>query len=386
MTLSPNLYRFQTAPQIVAGPGSLGQLGAHLDLAGSFRSALVVAQRSMVRQGFADEVVRQLEQKEISCSIIQDVMPEPTAGHIRELCARLSEESFDLIVGIGGGSVLDVTKLISVLRTNDRQVEEMLGIDNVERPGIPAVLIPSTAGTGSEVTPNAIVTLPEEELKIGVVSRHLLPRLVVLDPCLTMELPQAHTAATGMDAFTHAIESYISVKANPISDMFALESIRLISRNIVQVYREGSDLAAREQMLLGSMYGGMALTGSGTAAVHALAYPLGGKFNIPHGVANSMLLPHVMEFNESAVRGRLKRVAVAMGLGGSLQNAEGVIQKIKEWTVALDIPQDLRVFGVEGRNVPALAQAALKVTRLMQNNPKPMAAGDVEAVYRKLLP
>lgn len=386
MTPSMQTYRFQTAPQIIAGAGSLAQLGDNLQLVASARSALIVSQRSMFNQGFVDQVRSQFEERGIASTIIRDVMPEPTAGHILELCGRVNKERFDLIVGIGGGSVLDVAKLISVLLTNEQAIEDMLGVDKVEKPGIPTVLIPSTAGTGSEVTPNAIVTLPEQELKIGVVSRHLLPRLVILDPLLTMELPQVHTAATGMDAFTHAIESYISTKANPISDMFALESIRLISRNILTAYRNGSDPHAREQMLLGSMYGGMALTAAGTAAVHALAYPLGGKFNIPHGVANSMLLPHVMKFNESAVRARLMRVGIAMGLGGSHQNAQGVIRTIEHWVRELGIPQDLRQYGVSAEDVPALAQAAMKVTRLMQNNPKPMAVEDVEAVYRLLLP
>ncbi len=380
-------YRFQTAPQIIAGPRSLQLLGQNLALIGSLvRSALIVAQRSMYEKGFVQEVVRQLEEQGVASVIIRDVMPEPTADHIRELCRRVETETFDLLIGIGGGSVLDVTKIISVLRTNDQSIEDMLGIDRVALPGIPMILIPSTAGTGSEVTPNAIVTLPQEELKIGVVSRHLLPRLVILDPLLTLELPERHTAATGMDAFTHAIESYISNKANPISDMFALEAIRMISRSIITAYRNGEDEEARESMLLGSMYGGMALTGSGTAAVHALAYPLGGKFNIPHGVANSMLLPHVMKFNESAVQDRLGRVAEAMGLERSSCNAEGVIRQIERWTTELNIPQDLRAFGVREKHIPSLAEAAMKVTRLMQNNPRPMNVTDVEAIYRILLP
>ncbi|WP_276356263.1 iron-containing alcohol dehydrogenase [Cohnella caldifontis] len=385
MTPLPQFYQFQTAPQIIAGTGSLGQLGERLQALAPVRSALIVSQPSMFRQGFIDQTQRQLEQRGISSMVIRDVMPEPTAQHIRELCDRVRGSGIDLIVGLGGGSALDVAKLISVLLTNEQDVEEMLGVDRVREPGIPTVLIPSTAGTGSEVTPNAIVTLPEQELKIGVVSRHLLPRLVVLDPLLTRELPQNHTAATGMDAFTHAIESYISTKANPISDMFALESIRLISRNILQAYRDGSDMAARERMLLGSMYGGMALTGSGTAAVHALAYPLGGKFNIPHGVANSMLLPHVMNFNKPVIGERLQDVAEAMGLEGELRNADGVIRQIEQWTRELAIPQDLRSFGISGEDVPALAQAAMKVTRLMQNNPRTMTAEDAEAIYRRLL-
>lgn len=251
------------------------------------------------------------------------------------------------------------------------------------------VLIPTTSGTGAEVTPNAIVTIPEEELKIGIVSNHLLPALVVLDPLLTVGLPKPITAATGMDAFTHSLESFISNKANPLSDMFALESIRLIASSIVEAYENGSSVEAREKMLVGSMYGGMALTSAGTAAVHALAYPLGGKFKIPHGVANSMLLPHVMEFNLDACTERLALVAEPMGLAVSGLSAEEkarkVIEKISEWTATLEIPQDLQAYGVVEEDIPSLAVSAAQVTRLLNNNPKKVSTDEMEAIYRRLL-
>lgn len=199
-----------------------------------------------------------------------------------------------MLIGIGGGSVLDGVKLLSVMRTNDSSIRDMLGVNLVTKLGLPTILIPTTSGTGSEVTANAIVTIPEDELKVGVVSEYLLPALAVLDPELTISLPPKLTASTGMDAFTHAFESFISNKANPISDVFAAEAMRMIASSLVDAYENGYSLEARESMLLGSMYGGMALSSSGTAAVHALAYPLGGKFGIPHGVANAMLLPHVI--------------------------------------------------------------------------------------------
>jgi alcohol dehydrogenase class IV len=287
--------------------------------------------------------------------------------------------------------VLDATKLLAALRTNESGIEEMLGTDRVAHAGLPTVLVPTTSGTGSEVTPNAIVTFPEQELKIGVVSRHLLPNAAILDPELTISLPGPVTAATGMDAFTHALESYISNKANPISDMFALESIRLISRSLVEAYENGESLAAREDMLIGSMFGGMALTSAGTAAVHALAYPLGGKFGITHGVANSMLLRHVMEFNMERIADRLHAVAQAMNVpGASSMSAsracEAVVARIALWTERLDIPQNLTEFGVAAEDVPELAIAASKVTRLLNNNPKPLDLGDIERIYRQLLP
>lgn len=369
------------------------QLVPRIQRMGLFRQVFIVAQPSLKANGIVDQIAGELSQAGMQVRITTEVRPEPTADQLREVFqAAVSPAQPDLLIGIGGGSVLDATKLFSVMLTNEDDVESMVGTDLVANPGVPTVLIPTTSGTGSEVTPNAIVTLPEQQLKAGVVSPYLLPKLVILDPVLTISLPKPITAATGMDAFTHALESYISNKANPISDMFALESIRLIADSLLPAYSDGSDITAREKMLLGSMYGGMALTAAGTAAVHALAYPLGGQFHIPHGVANSMLLPHVMAYNMDAIAERLQPVARAMGLSGSgsrdggFHAGEAVIEQIIEWTRELDIPQNLRVFHVTEGDVESLALAASKVTRLMNNNPKKMDLDAIQAVYRKLLP
>ncbi|WP_307555564.1 iron-containing alcohol dehydrogenase [Paenibacillus sp. V4I5] len=381
---------FQTAGSIIAGRNTIAHLVPRVHLLGEFRHVVIITQPSIVALGVIEQIVVELKQAGISSRCITEVKPEPTVDNIRAVFANISAEPVDLLIGIGGGSVLDATKLFSVLLTNPVDLQSMIGTDLVSQPGIPTVLVPTTSGTGSEVTPNAIVTVPEEELKVGVISRHLLPKLVIIDPVLTVSLPQPITAATGMDAFTHALESYISNKANPISDMFALESIRLIAESLVHAYHTGSDLEAREKMLLGSMYGGMALSAAGTAAVHALAYPLGGKFNISHGVANSMLLPHVMAYNMDAISGRLDNVAQAMGLQmekrGGKDSSDLVIEQIFEWTSDMHIPQNLREFGITERDVDDLAVAASKVTRLLNNNPKPLDLESIKSVYRKLFP
>lgn len=385
------LYKFQTADHIIAGENSLKLLGENLHLTGiNIRSALIVTLASLKKRGLLDGVYAQLEEKGIQTQTITTVLPEPTIDNIEEVFKATTDLEYDLIIGIGGGSVLDVTKILSVLKTNDKSIKELLGTDLVENPGIPTILVPSTAGTGSEVTPNAIVTLPEEELKIGIVSHHLLPKLVFIDPSLTLSLPKPLTAATGMDAFTHSLESYISNKANFLSDTFALDSIRLISESILESYNNGSSIEAREKMLIGSMYGGMALTSAGTAAVHALAYPLGGKFKIAHGVANAMLLPHVMEFNKDAITKKLENISKIMGIhseGDSEEAAaEKVITQITEWTKEMDIPQDLTEFGVTENDVQNLAESAAKVTRLLNNNPKSVSIEEMKIIYRKLLP
>ncbi len=387
-----SVYHFQTVKHVVHGAGSLDQLPEKLALLDRpIRRIAFITQDIIERNGVAGRVVAALERQDIQALIVRDVQPEPSIENV-ETVYREQIEPFapDAVLSIGGGSVLDAAKLFAVRLTNRQPLREWLGIDLIAAPGVPLILVPTTSGTGSEVTPNAIVTLPEEQLKVGIVSRHLLPQLVILDATLTLELPKPITAATGMDAFIHALESYISTKANPISDMFAMESMRLIGANLLEAYENGHSLKAREAMLLGSMYGGLALTAAGTAAVHALAYPLGGMFNITHGVANSMLLPHVMEFNLDAAAGRLANVAHALDIArrdeGDATSAGKLLARLREWTKALSIPQDLREFGVSEEHLDALAVAASKVKRLLGNNPKPLSIDEIKAIYRRLLP
>lgn len=385
-----NIYSFQTAGRIVAGNDSLKQLKNHLSILGEVKNAAIITTPFFKNNSFTDLIGEQLGEAGITYEIIAEIEPEPTVGHIEDIFGKLAGKSFDLLIGLGGGSALDATKIFSVMSTNDIPLRDLIGTDKVENKGVPTILIPTTSGTGSEVTPNAIVTVPEAELKEGIVSRYLLPSLVILDPTLTLTLPPAITAATGMDAFTHSFESFISNKANPISDMFAMESMRLISRSIVKAYEEGANLEARHDMLMGSAYGGMALTSAGTAAVHALAYPLGGKFHIPHGEANSMLLPHVTRFNLDHIQDRMAVIAREIGVvsnreASAAEAAEALISQIEEWTKRLNIPQNLKEFGIKEDDVTELAEAASKVTRLLNNNPKELSVSDMEDIYRKLL-
>ncbi|MRG85012.1 iron-containing alcohol dehydrogenase [Salinibacillus xinjiangensis] len=383
------IHTFQTSKRVVLGKGALENLRNQLFPFEGAKRVLIVSSPFLKKNGYIDLIGKQLNDANMEYDVITDIEPEPTIEHIETTFKRINRHPFDLMIGIGGGSVLDVTKLFSVLLKNDVSVKEMTKGKTISNKGVPMILIPTTSGTGSEVTPNSIVTLPDEELKIGIVSPHFLPDLVLLDPTLTVTLPKTITAATGMDAFTHSFESFISNKANPISDMYALESMRLISRSIVNAYENGSDINARQDMLLGSTYGGMALTSAGTAAVHALAYPLGGKFNIAHGEANSMLLPHVTLANLDHIEDRMKTIAREIGLLEKDESAryasELLIDQIVRWTQTLNIPQDLKSYGVKEEDVPALAEAASNVTRLMNNNPKKLSVLDIEKIYRKLL-
>jgi len=385
-------YHFQTVKHIVHGAGSLDTLADKLSLLDTpVERIALITQPAMEELGIADRVIASLNAKDVDVRIIRGVEPEPTIGNVETVYQeQIAPFAPQAILSIGGGSVLDAAKLFAVRLTNDEPLRNWLGIDLIKHPGVPMILVPTTAGTGSEVTPNAIVTLPDEALKVGIVSRHLLPQIVILDAELTLGLPKPITAATGMDAFVHALESYISTKANPISDMYAMESMRLIGANIVEAYENGRSLKAREAMMLGSMYGGLALTAAGTAAVHALAYPLGGMFNVTHGVANAMLLPHVMAFNLDAIEGRLSNVARALDLASKTDAdpvaARKLIDKMEEWTAAVDIPQDLRKFGVSEAHLDALSVAASKVKRLLGNNPKALTLDDMKSIYSRLLP
>lgn len=385
-------YHFQTVKHIVHGAGSLALLPEKLALLDvPVKRIALITQPVMEQNGVIGRVVEALAARDIEARIVGGVEPEPTIENVETVFReQIAPFAPDAILSIGGGSVLDAAKLFAVRLTNEQPLRDWLGIDLIKRPGIPLVLVPTTAGTGSEVTPNAIVTLPDEELKVGIVSRHLLPQLVILDAELTFDLPKPITAATGIDAFVHSLESYISTKANPVSDMFAMESMRLIGANIVEAYRNGRSVKAREAMMLGSMYGGLALTAAGTAAVHALAYPLGGMFGITHGVANAMLLPHVMAFNKDAIVARLANVARALDISrhddGDETAADALIERLTEWTDVVQIPQDLRQFGVSESHLDALAEAASKVKRLLGNNPKPLSHADIKAIYLRLLP
>ncbi|MCQ9472144.1 iron-containing alcohol dehydrogenase [Pseudomonas alliivorans] len=388
----PATYHFQTVKHVIHGPGSLDLLSEKLALLDvPVKTVILVTQNAMHGLGVTRCVTEQLTAQNIRVHMLDNVEIEPTLDNIERVFREdVAPHAPDALIAIGGGSVLDAAKLFAVMLTNDTPLKDLLGIDKVAYPGKPMVLVPTTSGTGSEVTPNAIVTLPDEELKIGVVSRHLLPTLVVLDPLLTLSLPRPITAATGMDAFTHSLESFISTKANPISDAFALESMRLIAGSIVEAYQQPESVRARGDMLLGSMYGGLALTAAGTAAVHALAYPLGGKFHVTHGVANAMLLPHVMAFNLDSCAERLKRAALVCGVALADDPheaaADKLIEQIRQWTHVLNIPQNLREFGVGEEHLADMAVAASKVTRLMTNNPKALSLDDIEQLYRCLLP
>lgn len=377
------------AGRIVAGAGSAARLPELVAELGA-RRVLVVSDRGVSRAGLVDAPRHALAAAGLAVAVLDDTPPEPLAGDVERLVAAARDcGPHDVVVGIGGGSAMDVAKLVAVLLAHPVTLAELLAKAPLPARGLPTVMVPTTAGTGSEATPNAIVLVPEDELKVGIVSPRLMPDAVILDPLLTLSLPPAVTASTGMDALTHAIECYCSKKGNPFSDLYGLEAIRLIARSIRHAHRDGGDVAARSDMLLGAFYGGACIATSSTTAVHALAYPLGGKYRIAHGLSNAMLLPFVMEFNLAGSEQRFQAMAQAMGLpvAGLAPQAAGekLIEALYALNADLGIVSTLRDKGITPDDLDGLVDGAAKVTRLLDNNPRPMTRADMRAIYQRLL-
>lgn len=385
---STSIYSLLNAGRIIAGPGSIESLP---EVVADFpaKKVLIITDQGVWKAGLIDKPKGLLEAAGIEVAVINDTPPEPEVGQVQTIYEAAGRLDCQLVIGIGGGSSMDVAKLVAIMLTNKLSVKDLVNKAKIEKRGVPTVMVPTTAGTGAEVTPNAIVLVPEEELKVGIVSPKMMPDCVILDPVLTLGLPPAITAATGMDALTHAIECYTSKKANPFSDTFALKAITLISRSIRRAYTDGSDLEARHDMLLGAMFGGISIATSSTTAVHALAYPLGGKYRMPHGLSNAILLPHVMKFNLDAAEAKFRDIGVAMGINVTGLNdraaAEKMIDNLYSLISDLNIRSSLKEKGITEADLDLMVEAAAKVTRLLDNNPKPMSKDDMREIYTKLL-
>jgi alcohol dehydrogenase class IV len=388
MIPSNMIYTLLNVGRIIAGPGSLSTI-QEIPAAYGAEKVLIITDQGVWNAGLIEKPKTILESAGFRVAVIHDTPPEPAVDQVKTIFQQAKTLEGQMIIGIGGGSAMDVAKLVSVLLTNDVSLEQLLGKTQIAHRGLPTLMVPTTAGTGSEATPNAIVLVPEEEVKIGIVNNKLIPDCVILDPMMTLNLPPAVTAATGMDALAHAIECYTSKKANPFSDTFALKAVGLISNSLRRAYREGQNIDARHDMLIAALFGGMCISTSGTTAVHALAYPLGGKYRMPHGLSNAVLLPHIMQFNLDAVEDRFRDIAVAMGLDvaglTTRKAAEKMIENLYALNKDLNIPSGIAAQGVTEADLDVLVEAASKVTRLLENNPKPLAKSDMRAIYRRLL-
>ena len=379
---------FSTTGRIVMGPGSIQGLAGEIKrLKGT--KVLIVTDPGLVSTGIVGRVEGLLSEAGIPFSVFDQVEPDPRFEIAADALALIRAEKADVVIGLGGGSSIDIAKVAAILATNTDPITAYFGIDLVPNPGLKTVLIPTTAGTGSEVTPIAILSDHHDKLKKGIVSPYLLPACALLDPELTVGLPPAVTAATGMDALIHAIEAYTSKNATSITDMLAVKAMELIFDNLRIACANGENLEARTKMIEGSLLAGMAFANAGVTAVHAFAYPIGSEFHIPHGVANTIMIVPVMEFN---LMGNLPKFADIADIFG--QNTEGLserqaaqlsVEAVRELAEDLDVPSRLSVYGVKEEDIPGLAKGVMKVTRLLANNPRVLSLKDAEMIYRKVL-
>ena len=379
-------FSFRAPGITIFGRGTGKETGQKARQLGA-RKVSVITDRNIVEVGIAEKIVQSLRSVNLEVNLFDEIEGEPNIEMIENCVRVIKEKNPEVIVGLGGGSCMDVAKVVAILLKYEGKVCDYIGTEKVPGKGLPVILLPTTAGTGAEATPNAIVTNKSMKLKQAVVSTYLLPDVAIVDPSFTDTLPSKITAFTGLDAFTHAFECYICKKASPLTDIIALKAIELIAQNLRKVMEKPNNKQARDKLALGSLFGGIVITNSGTGGVHALAYPLGGTFGIPHGLANAIMLPWVSEFNMPACIHKFAQVAEKMGEDTknlSPEEAAGkTVSAIKKLVEDMPIPSRLRDVGIEKKDIPRLTDLASKVKRLLDNNPRELGISEIRKIYEK---
>ncbi|WP_163712540.1 iron-containing alcohol dehydrogenase [Mangrovibacterium lignilyticum] len=378
-----DLIKLNTPSQLVIGDGSLSQFFE--DFLKSGQQRLFVVSIPVIRQ-LLQPYYDKIEQAGIIICVNEQIAAEPSFAEVEEILAEARQFEADAVVGIGGGSVLDAAKFIAAQLRNTQTTTEIIGIGNLNGRSTYLACLPTTAGTGSEVSPNAIFLDTTDNEKKGVISPFLMPDAAYVDPLLTVGVPPAVTAFTGIDAFTHCLEAFINRFAHPVVDRFALDGMQLIFKNLKQAYDHGNDLEARAAVALGSVYGGMCLGPVNTAAVHALAYPLGSKYKIAHGLSNAVMLPYVLEYNMPAAVERFALLAKNLGITGCSTNEEYAsagIAAIQQWMESMDVPVKLSAIGIPESALNDIAKSAIKVQRLLKNNVRDIALKDAKEIYKR---
>jgi alcohol dehydrogenase class IV len=374
--------KFFAPTHLVFGEGCSAEIGKRVrDLGGT--RVLLVTDKGLERTGLPAKVAQHLQDEGLAVVAYSDVAENPTADNVHRGRELIQLHELDIVVALGGGSPMDAAKAMSVLSVHEGEITEYeYGLKPFTRSGPLIVAIPTTAGTGAEATMGAVITDPETHRKIDVVSPFMAPRLALVDPSVTATLPPALTAATGMDALTHSVEGYTATLAHPLTDAIHLLAIELLGRHLLHAYRDASDREARYHVMYASMIAGVGFPNSGLGAVHGLALPLGGQFNVPHGVANAILLPYVMGFNAPACRQRMRQIAV--GLGAPKRSAEGAIEQVFALRREMKLPT-LASFGVREEHLDVLAKHALGRNTNCVTNPRPVSAADAKEIYRSAL-
>lgn len=374
-------------PSIIhAGQGCIEKIAEIIDKEQA-ENILLFTDKGVRGAGLCDSVEKICAK--VSYKVIDDLTAEPAVGDIERVIAEVGKARIDLIIGVGGGSVMDASKLASIIVGADYTLKDLLKNSNIAKKYIKTVMVPTTCGTGSEATCNAIVAIPEQESKQGIVNNCMIPDYVILDVNMIAKLPPKIIAATGVDALAHVVECFTSKKATALSDTYAKEGACKIFHNIRKAYNDADDTEAKSEMMIGAFYGGVAITGSGTTAVHALSYPLGGKYHIAHGVSNAILFAHVMAFNKDACVDRLAQLCNAvypeLSNKSADEKADYIIGEIAGIVKDTNIPVSLKEFGVKDNDLDFLVNAGSQQTRLLVNNCKELSLDDIRYIYKQVM-
>ncbi len=377
---------FYSPTRIIFGEGSLKRVGEEAKKFGE-KVLIVTGKSSAKKAGSLDDVINSLTSQNLQVEVFNKVEPDPSVETVEEGAKVAKKCAVDVVIGLGGGSAMDAAKGIALLMTNKGSITDYFGTDKVKEAAIPVIAIPTTAGTGSEVTKYAVVTERKKMLKQIIGSFHISPVLAILDPMLTLSMPASLTANTGVDALSHAIESYVCTKANPVSDILALESIRLIAEALPGAVSQPENIEVRKKMLFASSIAGIALTSSGAGIIHGMGYSITLYYGAPHGLANALLMPEAMEFNLVANPSKYKNIAAAMG-----KKVEGLLEKdaarlsvvaVRELSEKIGIPRGLKEIGVKEESLAGFAETVGKNERVLSLNPRRPTSEEIEEIYKR---
>jgi alcohol dehydrogenase class IV len=377
-------YEIMLPGKVYFGVGSQDIVGDEAARLGAKR-ALIVTDPGVYQAGLTARVKDRLSEADVSVDIFSDVEPEPTLIRLDAVAGELSKQKYDLLVAVGGGSSIDTAKALSIIFVHGGKGHDYIGINKVPGPGIPLITMPTTSGTGSEVTKAAVFGDTETQSKFGIQSPYIYAQVAITDPSLTYGCPPKITATTGIDALSHAIEAYTSRKASTFTDVLQMKAIKLISGSLREAVKDGSNKKARQDMSEGSLFGGFGIAHAGGAAAHALCYPLGSRFHNPHGMLVGTLLPYVMEVNIPTNPTKYAKIAELMGVGitgMSLEEAaKHSVEAVRAIAADIGIPQHVREIGVPKEALESLTEASMKVTRLLDNNPRKLTLNDIKQIW-----
>ncbi len=375
------------APEILFGLGVIGELGKRARSLGATK-VIVVTDEGVAGAGILERVIGILEKSGIACGVFGKVEKEPSLENVERAFKEASGLSSQAVVGLGGGSSLDVAKMVAVLLKHGGNLRDYLGLDKIPGRGLPTILIPTTAGTGSEVSKYAIFDNREAKTKLGAVSNYLIADLALVDPELTVSMPPAVTASTGADAFIHAVEGYVAVKSSPLSDLLALESVRIIYENLPAAFADGQNIPARYQMAYGSMLAGIVLNVAGASSSHALAYPIGSEYHVPHGVGCMLTFLEVMDYFAMADMPKFTRMAQAMGVKTENMNprqaAQQAVEEMRKLVDYIEIPHKLSAINMDRKLIEPFAKSVVaNQQRLLTNGPRKLTEKDIRTIYER---